>query len=169
MAKRLAELGIVLGGALVVLLASAAGVPHATATEWDYIASGSGRYAGHSTGVLDANGTAVLVFMCSMSAPGAINFEIAVPRPAKAIAQPVTVLVEVGDDRFEIDAARGGEGNVDLAATWGRHSAVIAAARRVFGSTEIIHATLDGDRYEFEGPGESANFAAMLEACGGGR
>lgn len=153
---------------LVFTLAALAATSHASAAEWDYIVSGSGHYRGHSTGVLNANGTSALVFLCSMSAPGAINFELAVPKPAATTAQPVTVLVEVADDRFEIEAARAGEGEVEVAMTWGRHSAVIAAARRIYGSTEPIRATLDGNQYEFSGPGNSANFAAMLDACGGG-
>lgn len=157
------------GRMLPVVFAALAGVSGAVAAEWDYIASGSGRYAGRSTGVLDAEGTSALVFMCNMSAPGAINIELAVPGPATAIAQPLPVTIEVGEDRYEIDAISAGEGDVEVAMTWGRHAAVMAAARRVYETTETVRAVMGDAQYAFSGAGGSQNFAQMLEACGGGR
>lgn len=141
-----------------------------SAAAWDYIVSGSGRYTGHSTGVLDAAGTSSLVFMCSMSARGAINVEIAITKPASPSGKDVTVVVEVGSDRFEIEAVSAGEGNTEVAMTWGGgQPAVNAAARRVYGSDSPVFVTLGSERYEFAGAAMAENFATMLDACGGGR
>jgi len=141
-----------------------------SAVAWDYIVSGSGRYTGHSTGVLDAAGTSSLVFMCSMSARGAINVEVGITKPASPSGKDVTLFVEVGSDRFEIEAVSAGEGNTEVAMTWGGgQTAVSAAARRVYGSDSPVFVTLGADRYEFAGAAMAENFARMLDACGGGR
>lgn len=137
------------------------------AMAWDHLVGGSGLYTGHSTGQLNAEGTAALTFACSLSARGAIMFDVSMKRQEVVKYRNVTIPLTADGKSFAIEAVmtEGGE-DIQSVITWGSQAAVTDAAMAVFESDGIVEVRLGEDVLEFAGAHGSENFEKMLKACG---
>jgi hypothetical protein len=128
--------------------------------------NGPGQYDGHSTGVLDDTGTAVIVFGCNLANRGSITFEIGTGTPAFANQVNASVPVDVDGEHHEIVAMMIDSEGKQIAMTWGSQGAVNDAANAIFESAGPVTVALGEHVYNFVGADRSENFARMLDTCG---
>ena len=154
MAKRLAELGFVLCGTLVVVPAMA----------WEF-----GMVADQTfwAGTRDTEGKTQLVFFCSQAAPGVIQLQVFTPEPGPRGPVAVELSFTTSQGSFGPIAVRATNLDGDLTiATAGPDLAAMNAAQSIYAETGEVALHYYESTWHYPGAGHAEAFGAMLDACG---